>query len=78
MLVVTCMIVCPETIGQIDNINELTEEHLKLGADIVLTARFSELFRNMCQMDMIPDINLSQIKIVKSEFIDPLLTNNSE
>ena len=32
----------------------------------------------MCQMDMIPDINLSQIKRVKSDFIDPLLTNNQE
>jgi len=27
---------------------------------------------------MIPDINLAQIKLVKAEFIDPLLTNNSE
>lgn len=29
-------------------------------------------------MDMIPDINLAQIKRVKSDFIDPLLTNNQE
>jgi hypothetical protein len=29
-------------------------------------------------MDMIPDINLAQIKQVKNDFIDPLLTNNQE
>jgi hypothetical protein len=59
ILVVTCMIVCPETIGKIDNVNELNDDHLKLATEIVLTPRFNELFRNMCQMDMIPDINLS-------------------
>lgn len=29
-------------------------------------------------MDVIPDINISQIKLVKKEFIDNLLTDNSE
>jgi hypothetical protein len=51
---------------------------MKLASEIVVTPRFAELFRNMCQMDSIPDINLQQIKQVKSEFIDVLLTNNSE
>lgn len=51
---------------------------MKLASEIVVTPRFNDLFRNMCQMDMIPDINLAQIKRVKSDFIDPLLTNNQE
>lgn len=49
-----------------------------MASEIVVTPRFNDLFRNMCQMDMIPDINLAQIKQVKSNFIDPLLTNNQE
>lgn len=48
IIVVTCMIVCPETIGQIDCINDLTDDHLALGSEIVTTERFNELFRNMC------------------------------
>jgi len=51
---------------------------MKLSCDIVVTPRFAELFRDMCQMDSIPDISLQQIKRVKAEFIDVLLTNNSE
>ena len=66
MLVITCLIVCPETTGSIDNSGELNEEHMTLANEIVITPRFAELFRNMCQMDSIPDINLSQIKHVKS------------
>lgn len=58
LVVVTCMIVCPETIGKIDSVDDLQEEHLNLSTEIVITERFAELFRNMCQMDMIPEINL--------------------
>ena len=78
MLVMTCLIVCPETIGSIENSAQINEEHMNLASEIVVTPRFAELFRNMCQMDSIPDINLQQIKQVKNEFIDVLLTNNSE
>lgn len=59
IVVITCMIVCPETIGQIESTDQFTDEHLKLATEIVVTPRFNDLFRNMCQMDMIPDINLA-------------------
>ena len=32
----------------------------------------------MCQMDVIPDVTLNQIKVVKGNFIDPLLTARPE
>lgn len=78
MLVTTCLIVCPENFNEIENLGQITEEYMKLSCDIVVTPRFAELFRDMCQMDSIPDISLQQIKRVKAEFIDVLLTNNSE
>lgn len=78
MLVITCLIVCPETIGSVAGSQELSQEHMNLASEIVVTQRFAELFRNMCHMDSIPDINLQQIKFVKSEFIDTLLTNNQD
>jgi hypothetical protein len=48
IIVVTCMIVCPETIGQIDSTESFTQEHLNLASEIVLTPRFNDMFRNMC------------------------------
>jgi hypothetical protein len=66
MLVMTCLIVCPETTGSIESSADLNEEHMNLANEIVITPKFAELFRNMCQMESIPDINLSQIKHVKS------------
>jgi hypothetical protein len=39
----------------------------------MITDEFSNGFRNMCQMDTIPDINLQQIKLVKTEFIDNIM-----
>lgn len=59
MLVITCLIVCPETTGSIESSGELSEEHMNLASEIVKTPRFAELFKNMCQMDSIPDISLS-------------------
>ena len=67
MLVITCLIVCPETIGSVAGSQELSQEHMYLASEIVVTQRFAELFRNMCHMDSIPDINLQQIKFVKSD-----------
>mmetsp|Transcript_14438 Transcript_14438/g.22382 ORF Transcript_14438/g.22382 Transcript_14438/m.22382 type:complete len:164 (+) Transcript_14438:653-1144(+) len=39
---------------------------------------FSELFRNICMMDTIPDISLQAIKVIKAEFIDVLITGRPE
>ena len=40
----------------------------------MLTPDFRALFTLMCQMDSIPDISLSQMKLVKGEFIDRLIS----
>jgi hypothetical protein len=32
----------------------------------------------MCRMENIPDITLSQIKLIKNEFIDVLISTNQE
>ena len=58
MGVITCLIVSPDTIGSIECAANITEEHINLSNEILVTPRFAELFRNMCQMDSIPDINL--------------------
>ena len=77
MILITCMIVCPGAVGELAQVAEITQEHLDKSQEIMLSDTFKENFRNMCQMDIIPDINISQIKLVKSEFIDNLITDNS-
>lgn len=62
----------PETVAQI------TADHLKEAMEAVQTPEFQEKFRGMCQMDVIPDVTLNQIKIVKGNLIDPLLTARPE
>ena len=44
----------------------------------MLKDEFKDKFRNMCGMDVIPEITISQIKVVKASFIDVLLTGNTE
>jgi hypothetical protein len=48
MLVITSLIVCPETTGSIESSEGLNEENMNLACEIVITPRFAELFRNMC------------------------------
>ena len=46
--------------------------------ELILTDDFRVKFESLCQMDIIPDIDISEIKHIKTQLIDPLLTNNQE
>lgn len=59
MMAITCMVVCPGTIGEVQTVGELTDEHLSKAKDVMLSSTFKDNFRNMCQMDVIPDINIT-------------------
>jgi|APSaa5957512535_1039671.scaffolds.fasta_scaffold169037_1 hypothetical protein len=59
MILITVMIVCPGQVDEINQVNEINEEHLKKAQEIMLSDTFKENFRNMCQMDVIPDINIT-------------------
>ena len=40
----------------------------------MLTDDFKHQFSLMCQMDTIPDISLGQMKIIKGEFMEKIIT----
>ena len=40
----------------------------------MITQEFRSLFTTMCQMDSIPDVSLSQMKLIKGEFIEKIIT----
>lgn len=76
LILITCMIVTPtrvNEVGELKQVADITEQHLTKATEIMITDEFSNGFRNMCQMDTIPDINLQQIKLVKTEFIDNIM-----
>jgi hypothetical protein len=41
---------------------------------ICLTTEYKNSFSAMCQVDSIPEISLSQMKLVKGEFIEKIIT----
>ena len=76
MMVITCMIVQPEVLGTISTVADITDEIQTKAKEALLTDQFKQQFHSMCQMDFIPDCNIGDIKHVKLNFIDELLTGN--
>lgn len=48
MILITVMIVCPGTVGEINTVDDITQEHLDKACETMLTDNFNENFRNMC------------------------------
>ena len=53
----------------------ITPECLAIAKEQLATDEFTLKFRGMCQMDVIPEISLGQIKDVKTNLVDPWITN---
>jgi len=51
---------------------------LTASREAMLSQQFAADFHKLCQMDYIPEIDISYIKKVKVNFIDEILTNNPE
>ena len=58
MMLITCLIVVPDKVGELTKAEQITEEHLEKGKELILTEEFVTKFKDMCQMDNIPDISL--------------------
>ena len=58
MIVITCMIVSPGSLGDIPTANEITSENITQAKELMLSDPFKEKFRNMCGMDIIPEITI--------------------
>lgn len=43
----------------------------------MVTPGFRQLFTNLCQMDTIPDVTLGQMKSVKADFMERILTSEA-
>ena len=77
ILFVVIIICLPQLIEGIPlDPEQITDEHLTAVKGHITSQEFLDKFKNMCQMDVIPDISLQQIKAVKSAFIDTWLANN--
>jgi hypothetical protein len=76
MILITCLIVKNSEFPQMVSTDEISEEQLKKAKEIILTDDFRSRFEALCQMDIIPEIDISEIKLIKMALIDPLVTNN--
>jgi hypothetical protein len=78
MILITCLIVKNSEFPQMVSTDEISEEQLNKAKEIILTDDFRSRFEALCQMDIIPEIDISEIKLIKMALIDPLVTNNQE
>lgn len=54
--------------------SSITEEHIREAAAYMLTATFRHQFSLICQMEAIPDISLAQMKLIKGEFMERIIS----
>jgi len=52
----------------------ITEDSIRAAAAYMITDEFKSQFASMCQMDTIPDVSLGQMKIIKGDFIERIIT----
>jgi hypothetical protein len=55
-------------------LDALTDDHITVSSAYMLTDDFKTRFTAFCQMDHIPEISLSQMKTVKNDFIERVIT----
>ena len=55
-------------------IEGVTEEHLNFAQTFLVTESFAEKFQAICTMDSIPEVSLQQMKVIKSEMMDKVIT----
>ena len=55
---------------------DITEDNLAVAAAYMLTNDFKTRFTHFCQMDNIPEISLAQMKAVKNDFIERVITQD--
>jgi hypothetical protein len=60
--------VYPETIAAI------SPEELDFAEEFINSDLFREKFNHICQMDSIPEVTLAQMKTIKSNLMDTLIT----
>ena len=58
MIVITCMIVSPNSLGELATASDITADHIIKAKELMLSDPFKESFRNMCGMDVIPEITI--------------------
>ena len=78
MILIACMIVQPDVMPKLNSAEEITLDIELKAKEVMLTPEFTINFNNLCQMDVIPEIDVSFIKHIKLNFIDILLTNNAD
>lgn len=52
----------------------ISDEQIQAAATFMVSEEFKAKFTQICQMDVIPDISLGQMKTVKSEFIERIIS----
>jgi len=58
-------------------VEDITEDHIKMVTDYIQTEEFKSLFTIMCQMDSMPEITLGQMKTIKSDFMEKVVTQEA-
>lgn len=66
MILISALIVRNQDFPRIESVEAITAEQLVRGCQIVLTDEFRSNFESMCQMDFIPDLDIGEIKHIKT------------
>jgi hypothetical protein len=56
------------------SVQEITPEHLETAQAFMVTPEFSEKFKAICEMATLPEISLSEMKVLKRDLIDKVVT----
>jgi hypothetical protein len=66
MILISALIVRNQDFPRIESVEAITPEQLVRGCQVVLTDEFRRDFESMCQMDFIPEIEIGEIKHIKT------------
>lgn len=66
MILITCLIVKNTEFPRINQPDEINEELLDKAKELILTDDFRARFESLCQMDIIPEIEIGEIKHIKT------------
>ena len=67
-------IVGPQVQSYPKAIDEVTPDHLTAAQQFMLTPEFATKFKSICEMSTLPEISLAEMKVLKKDLIDHVVT----
>ena len=74
LLLICAFVVGPTQIQYPETLEQMSEEEYEFAEQFILSDIFREKFTVICQMDTMPEVTLAQLKVIKSNLMDNLIT----